>query len=265
VLSEYSDAWRAIDYGVYGLGAPQRNYTPWEWHGQRMFASDVGATRFRQLFLIRFIERLRPRRVLEVGCGNGWLCHHLAGLGYEVGGIDPRAPADPLLRTVTLEAFDEHTPFDAVVANLFLHHTADLDHAVDKLADVLAPGGALILVEFAWDRFDDRTAHWCLDRLSSQPVEDNWLHDRLGVIKERLDAEEPLRAGEVFRAWAAEEGFHSSVDMRTALRTRFSEDMFEWGPYLYPDLADVTREQERSAIDRGEIQPTGFRVVASHP
>lgn len=79
VVSEYSDAWRAIDYEVYGIGAAQRKYTPWEWRGRRMFASDVGATRFRQLFLIRFIERLRPRQVLEVGCGNGINLLLLAG------------------------------------------------------------------------------------------------------------------------------------------------------------------------------------------
>jgi SAM-dependent methyltransferase len=84
VVSEYSDAWRAIDYGIYGLGAPQRNYTPWEWHGQRMFASDVGATRFRQLILIRFLEQLRPRRVLEVGCGNGINLILLAGRFPEI-------------------------------------------------------------------------------------------------------------------------------------------------------------------------------------
>jgi SAM-dependent methyltransferase len=84
VVSEYSDAWRAIDYGIYGLGAPQRNYTPWEWHGRRMFASDVGATRFRQLLLIRFIEQLRPRRVLEVGCGNGINLILLAGRFPEI-------------------------------------------------------------------------------------------------------------------------------------------------------------------------------------
>jgi SAM-dependent methyltransferase len=79
VVGEYSKAWRSIDYATYALGAPQRDYTPWEWRGRRLFASDVGATRFRQLLLIRFLERLQPRRVLEVGCGNGINLILLAG------------------------------------------------------------------------------------------------------------------------------------------------------------------------------------------
>ena len=53
-----------------------------------MFASDVGATRFRQLLLIRLIERVRPRSVLEVGCGNGI---NLILLGWPL-------PRDPLRR-----------------------------------------------------------------------------------------------------------------------------------------------------------------------
>jgi SAM-dependent methyltransferase len=84
VLGEYDKAWRAIDYATYGPGAPQRDYTPWAWRGRRMFASDVGATRFRQLLLIRFIERLQPRRVLEVGCGNGINLILLAGRFPEI-------------------------------------------------------------------------------------------------------------------------------------------------------------------------------------
>jgi SAM-dependent methyltransferase len=79
VVGEYDKAWRAIDYGAYAQGAPQRDHTPWEWRGRRMFASDVGGTRFRQLLLIRIIERVRPRSVLEVGCGNGINLILLAG------------------------------------------------------------------------------------------------------------------------------------------------------------------------------------------
>jgi SAM-dependent methyltransferase len=79
VHDEYEKAWRSIDYGAYALGAPRRDHTPWEWRDRRMFASDVGAARFRQLLLCRVIERVRPRQVLEVGCGNGINLILLAG------------------------------------------------------------------------------------------------------------------------------------------------------------------------------------------
>lgn len=79
VRDEYDRAWRSIDYSVYALGAARRDHTPWEWRDRRVFASDVGATRFRQLLLCRVIERLRPRQVLEVGCGNGINLILLAG------------------------------------------------------------------------------------------------------------------------------------------------------------------------------------------
>lgn len=71
VLQEYAKAWSRNDYGIYDPAATARKLTPWRFGRDRYFASDVGATRFRQLLLKRVIERYRPNRVLEVGCGNG--------------------------------------------------------------------------------------------------------------------------------------------------------------------------------------------------
>lgn len=90
VLQEYSKAWQDSEYAHYSLAAPLPRLSPWEWQGQRMFASDVGATRVRQLLLIRLLERLKPRSVLEVGCGNGINLILLAGRfpGIEFTGIE---------------------------------------------------------------------------------------------------------------------------------------------------------------------------------
>ena len=44
-----------------------------------MYASDIGGTRFRQAMLVRMIEHVKPRSILEVGCGNGINLLLLAG------------------------------------------------------------------------------------------------------------------------------------------------------------------------------------------
>ena len=38
-----------------------------------------------------FAESGRPRRVFDLGCGNGSVAQRLSGLGYEVSGVDPSA------------------------------------------------------------------------------------------------------------------------------------------------------------------------------
>lgn len=71
IVAEYTKAWQESEYLKYSLSHPPSRISPWEWRGKRMFASDIGATRFRQRMLIGAIEHLSPRTVLEVGCGNG--------------------------------------------------------------------------------------------------------------------------------------------------------------------------------------------------
>jgi len=69
IRDEYASVW-GRGYGRYCL-TPEVNPKPWQWDRHRYWADSIAATRFRQVILARLIEHLKPRRVLEVGCGNG--------------------------------------------------------------------------------------------------------------------------------------------------------------------------------------------------
>src|SRR3712207_8296124 len=98
-----------------------------------------------------------PTRVLEVGCGEGELALTLARAGHSVTAIDPRAPEGAIFQRVRLEEFSETGPFDSVVAILSLHHVEDFGSALDKIVSLLRTGGALVVVEFVWDRIDRKS------------------------------------------------------------------------------------------------------------
>lgn len=222
-------------------------------------------------------------RVLEVGCGEGELARALARAGHSVTAIDPRAPdreigrqpgrasENPAFRRVGIEHLPDPGPFDHVVAILSLHHVGDLGKAVDKMAGVLRGGGTLVVVEFAWERLEGATAEWALERLpaASPSGHSSWIErccrgraredeGKSGTHGDRADHAEAH-----FTGWA-EEGFHDSRTIRRELGRRFVERRFEWGPYLYPDLADgVSEADEDAAIGAGTINATGFRYVGT--
>lgn len=201
-----------------------------------------------------------PGRVLDVGCGDGWLVRELADRGYDAHGVDPEAPVDDgRLTRSRLEEF-EAEPFDAVVAVLPLHHVDDLERITSAIARLLRPLGSVVCVEFGWELIDDDAARWVLDRLPAETDEHNWLHQLCRPLRERHDRGEPLQADELVGSWASEHGFHTSVEMLDALRRRFVEQRLEWGPYLYDDLA-IDADEERAAIEQERLAATSFRFV----
>jgi ubiquinone/menaquinone biosynthesis C-methylase UbiE len=207
-----------------------------------------------------------PARVLEVGCGEGELAHVLARAGCSVTAIDPRAPEGPIFRPVGIKEFTDPGPFDHVVASLSLHHIEDLGGALDKILEVLRTGGSLVVVEFAWDRIDEATAEWALERLPDAALseEHSWLGRRCQEWESGGRGGNRARADSYSAEWASEEGFHSSRRMRDELRRRFVERCFEWVPYLYPDLREDVREADESAaIEARAINATGFRYVGA--
>jgi SAM-dependent methyltransferase len=215
------------------------------------------------------LERIgdSPARVLEVGCGKGDLARVLYRAGHSVTAIDPRAPEGSIFRRVGIEEFSEPGPFDHIVAILSLHHLEDIGGALDKISGLLRAGGTLVVVEFAWDRMDEKTVEWALSRLpgASASGEHSWLERYCRGRAHNGGAEGGHLHAEAHAArWAGEEGLHSSGRMLKEIGRRFAQRSFTWGPYLYPDLDDDTSEtDELAAIEAGEINATSFCYVGA--
>ena len=72
VRGMYAHNWGSFDFGSYDPGGgPPQPFTLWTWRRRAFEASLRGGARVRLYLLGKVIERLRPRRVLEVGSGNG--------------------------------------------------------------------------------------------------------------------------------------------------------------------------------------------------
>jgi SAM-dependent methyltransferase len=197
-----------------------------------------------------------PAQVVEVGCGPlGGFVPMLRSSGYEALGVDPEAPDDEHYLRVTFEQAEVAEDVDVVVASTSLHHVADPAEVLDRITTTLAGGGTLIVVEWAWEEFDEATAHWCFEHLGPDE-EAGWLHRR---------RDEWVASGESWNdyvlAWAGDERLHSAKTLLRLLDERFQRAHLGYGPYFFPDLARATEEDERAAIAGGQIRATRVDYV----
>jgi SAM-dependent methyltransferase len=200
-----------------------------------------------------------PARVLEIGCGPlGGFVPRLLADRYAAIGIDPEAPEGPEYRRVEFERDDIPGYVDAVVASASLHHVVDLGVVLDRAQEMLPPAGALVIVEWASERFDDATATWCFDRLAGSGDESDWLAEcRAGWRA----SSEPWDSW--CRTWAEQHRLHTWQEISRELDARFECRRLDDGPYYFPGLASVTESEEQAAIDAGRIQANRIQYAGS--
>lgn len=116
------------------------------------------------------VARVVPRGadVLDVGCGNGFIAHHLTGLlGKPVVGLDV---GDNTSARINYLPYDgRHFPvrdqsFDAVLLCYVLHHAHDARLVLNEVSRVLRDGGLAIIYEDIPTLWWDRLVCWTHNR-----------------------------------------------------------------------------------------------------
>jgi SAM-dependent methyltransferase len=128
--------------------------------------------------LLAAVAAVRPRRVLDVGCGDGRIPSLYAA--PEVVCVDSSPAAVAAARERGLDAREadarelpfEDGSFDVVTCNHTLYHLADPDRALAELARVLRPGGCFAGIYNApshlrelWEAVG---AQWARDRFDAE-------------------------------------------------------------------------------------------------
>ena len=245
----------------------------------------------------QFVKSMLPHQaqmILEVGCGNGYLSLELARDGHEVIGIDvspdiievaerssaahPQPPGFGSLRYLredvnTWQAPEAH--FDCVIFNRALHHILPLQLTMAQVQRLLKEGGRIICQDYAFDRFDERTAAFLYQMQRLLFLSGRYNADPATLPEEEASIE-ALRTAWLTRA--AEHHLNRFEEMMSALHGTFHERLFAWVPYLFVYIGNGIRqmapEQERELliflkrmeqylIDHQAIQAVGFRFVGS--
>jgi len=116
------------------------------------------------------VARVLPPRadVLDVGCGNGFIAHHLQSmLGTTVVGLDVGASTAARINYLPYDG--RHFPvrdrsFDAVLLCYVLHHAQDPRLVLNEVSRVLREGGLAIIYEDIPSIWWDRAVCWTHNR-----------------------------------------------------------------------------------------------------
>lgn len=132
----------------------EANAAPWvDAVSSKKIASRVRVT---DKTIVDAVTATAPRKVLDVGCGEGWLTRVLTSQGIDVLGVDAvpalveiaRRKSNARFTVMSYETLANgalHEKFDAVVCNFSLLGRASVDNLVGAVPRLLHGGGSLIV------------------------------------------------------------------------------------------------------------------------
>jgi len=137
----------------------------------------------RRIFLERlqpYLEGINGKHVLDVGCGQGWLCAEMSSRGAITLGIDPSGKnikaaqeqhPDLHFQQSSLQDVNTEQLFDMVSAVMVMEHMPDATTALVRVRSLLNPDGALLLITGDFDKFTRPRFQYTVDTEEIAPGE----------------------------------------------------------------------------------------------
>ena len=234
----------------------------------------------------------RQQRIIDLGCGSGFLSLELARAGHDVLGIDVDAEAlrraryvrdnDPFkskrgsleYKCADFSSWKDRGSFyDLAIFSRALHHMAQPANALAKARDLLSPRGRVICIEYAYDRFKRQSATWFY-HIRTILEQAGWFSSR-----KRLSTNSREPVSKILKEWRAhgrKEHLNRFEEMYKPLRKLFRQHHFSWEPYIFWDIimgmripshetenviARSVKAMEEALIDKKAISPILFCFV----
>jgi 2-polyprenyl-3-methyl-5-hydroxy-6-metoxy-1,4-benzoquinol methylase len=242
--------------------------------------------------MFRLVNRLisgSKLRILEVGCGRGYLSLELARRGHDLLGIDVNEETVKIAKqTMNNDPYNSERgrleyqvsdfavwnsterKFDVVIFNRSLHHMPQPARILEKVQSLLGPKGRIICVEYAYDQFDRRSAAWFyhIRRILEQAgwfKSDTKVSDNFEVSVDQIKEE--------WQASGRKDHLNRFKEMYRPLKGLFEEKHFSWEPYIFWDIimdmripstdtemafAHFLMAMEKALIERRAMNPILF-------
>jgi len=241
--------------------------------------------------LVEDYIRGRNLKILEVGCGTGFMSLALARMGHDVVGIDLNEKiihiarrtmeTDPYNKTrgrLRYEVADFNKwsdapgTYDVVLFSRVLHDLPHPRNALARAHRLLENGGRVVCLEYAYDRMDRRAATWLYQIRRALELA-GWYSSHLPE-----DPEEGVESILRENLYGRKEHINKFEEMRLPLEQLFVKERLSWHCYhcwdvfrdmRVPDrnrekaLASLFKRMEQLLIDSGEIQPVLFHFVGT--
>jgi 2-polyprenyl-3-methyl-5-hydroxy-6-metoxy-1,4-benzoquinol methylase len=233
----------------------------------------------------------RDLRILEVGCGTGFMSLELARIGHDVVGVDAdekiirvarrametdpysKARGDLRYEVADFNNWDDDPgTYDVVLLSRVLHDLPHPRRILSSAHHLLRNRGRLVCLEYAYDRMDRRAAAWLYQIWRSLEI--------MGWCSPRLPENPKEGVNSIMREnlYGRKEHINKFEEMKQPLAQMFRKGQFSWHCYhcwnlfremRVPDpkkekaLAGLLKGMEQSLIDSGEIRPVLFRFVGT--